>query len=363
MTIETPDSRLVTDGCGALKVSENQDDERHPKFTILGGVRDRTYCQVCPSGIETSVCSVLPVTKCSNDVILENEVDAILGYCPGLMTKPSAIKGQTSICVQSATDWDIIDYSKDKPCVRIVTDCAARTTDVSANEGYGVWSDALTPGVAPASSVCTADYGVEQTRYYRLEPKNQVKRDDFNCSAFSVNCDQAYRSYGYAYQATLKEIALWQGIAHSLGRNLNIQEINSITAVLSVFKDTVHTIVYDEQAPVRSCAFDLDKPTVNYSEVTNGCKRVGTCAEITKAIAETGFATWDAVPALSDDDIQKTTNNYLTDFRIVVTGQCKTGYKKVSDTLDPQRECYIKYVGGQRVMEQWTDILNPCVPE
>jgi hypothetical protein len=238
--------------------------------------------------------------------------------------------------------------------------------NMSAQDGFGVWSADLAVG-AEESSDCDGAYGIEDTLYYSLYPKDMIPRQSFNCQDFSGNCNQVYQSYIVAYGAATDEIDLLQNIAHSLGRNLNVQERLRIEAKLGVFNTKVHTLTHEGSSPIRKkptrkCYASVLDPTKTYSEVIDGCKIQNSCSAITKTIAETGFATWPKVRDLDETELTSTGENSTMNFRITTTGTCASGYKRGVQDQDPTRECYMKYVNGNRVVEQWNEITNPCVP-
>ncbi len=361
VNVETPGSRIQIDGCKGLKIAENQEDIRHQSFTLLGGVRERGYCMQCPlTGSDSIACPVPLNGVCNDGKVQQHEPDAVKLFCPGVIISPSSVSNTSFLCLQDSSNWNIIDYKLDKACVQIPNDCLQRPNTL-LKDGMAIWSGDLSAGQT-ALSDCQDDYGVEKTRYYRLQPKDKIIQSNFPCNLFVGDCNQIYANYENAFNKTVSYIVDYEKIAHHLNRNLNKQEVNEIAKNLSSFLGSVHSVTFDEELPSRKCMLSAINTDV-FSQVYHSCKIKNSCSAVVKESDYSGFASWPKVRDLTSQEMQYTTENKVATFRIVENGVCKTGFKPLATGLTPKRECYIKYIDGVKVIEQWDDVIYPCIAE
>lgn len=360
--LDTPSSRIMTDGCAAYSVAEDQTDANNERRPILSGARSRDYC-VCPESIDSGLCTVAKETACYDGTVHLNDADAQKVLCPGQFKGLSRISNQNVICLQLISAWqDAIDPTKDKLCAYYdppSDDCAA-VTSFGVADGMSVW-----PAVSPGNSTkgsCSATHGVERTLWYFLNPTSPISASNFTCQV-GQDCDYQYNSVYLPKLQSAGELLLsLQKFANALGRNLYGYEVQRVRDALGDFA-SLHAVSALALDPIRIC--DPAKNGKNArSYVENSCKIQLSCSAISGVSDLNGFATWSAVRALNAQEQQDLSNNsQYKDYRISMEGTCAAGYKQSVSGTNPTRNCYIKYIDGVRVVEQWEDVQNACVPQ
>ena len=352
--IDTATTRQQTDSCGAIKIADDLTSDAKPRFYIPTGSRDRTGCS-CPIGVAKEKCTIQPETKCFNGTTQFNEPDAIKLYCPGSIINSSQVKNNNQICLQLDSPWQIMDYDYDEPCITIPTDCEARPEGLIAY-GLAAWSK-----VAPGPSVpstCNPAAGFEMLKTYSWSPSSPVSASAFGCKATDNDCNNSYKQdYLPKFAMANSILQQLQALANGLNRNLNDDEIDKINKSIGDQFKKYHVLAPPiQQTPKRSC-----NERTKYGLVENPCVFINSCSEITVATESSGYATWKSFK-LNSDKLNQTTqpNVDVVEFAESISGICAEGYKQ-NDKSAPYRKCFMKYQNGKKVVEQWQDVINPCI--
>ena len=337
-----------------------------PQYYLPAGSRERLLCN-CPKGTDPNRCPLPPETSYNYDPnmpIQYNEPDASRLYCPGRVIEPSQVENNNKICLQIASFWkDVVNDKSSNLCVTLPSNCQQQ---LEPHKSYGMSS---WPTVAPGTVVqgnCSAEAGLEQSKFYQWQPPQALSAQDYGCSATDGKCSDYADNYLPQFAKATATLETLQNLANTLNRNLNDDEINVINNTLNSYSK-YHILKFIQKPVERSCKIVFGQER---GLVQNPCKFVNSCGDIASPTKSSGYAIWSKIGGLNQvqtKQVNELSQGKVVNFKLSATGKCAAGFKNANN-LPPQRSCYIKYARNgvdnstpKRVVEQWDEVENPCV--